>query len=643
MVRIRSLLDNLAIAISLIGALPVYLYLDRPTQVIFPLALLVGARCDRRGEHYLSARLATLVSLLVFTVYALQISKDNLVNPALNVAILLLSVRLLTEKEGRHFLQIFLLSGFALAGSSLLTLSLAFLPLMILLVTGIIGGLILLCFYSDDPRLTLDRAGFVRLIRIGLLLPAGSLLLAIFFFFILPRTQHPLWDFLNPGGTIKVGFSEEVRPGAFASTVADDTIAFRVEAPEMDPNELYWRVTVLDSLEGPVWKRTTPAAIGDPDVSGGREVDLTIFPEAGQGEFLVTLDRPQTISGVYKRHWTDGTFRYYRSTKRPQSYQVKARINGELRAGRKLDRQTYLALPTGLAPRTRALTRDLLTSAGRDTAARLASIKAFFRDRQLIYATDNLPITDSPIDTFLFETRRGYCEYFASAFAVMLREAGIPSRLVGGYLGGLYNPLGSYYIVGEKNAHVWVEALTDNGTWERIDPNLYAANAGSSLLARSLQQRAAWAQWADAIDYFWIQTVITLDFARQLELAREARDKIRDWRQQEFQWREKAWLVVVVLGTAVLFMAGRRKRVSVEEELLGRFTRLVRQQAGAISLPPSAGITELARLANDQSAMEFARIYGKAIYRDRKLHPEEIATLRQLLRTMRKSPEAAGR
>ncbi|NIQ94318.1 MAG: DUF3488 domain-containing protein, partial [Desulfuromonadales bacterium] len=142
MVRIRSLLDNLTVAVSLFGVLPVYLYLDLPTQIVFPLALLVGARCDRRGEYFLTARSATILSLLVFAVYAFQINRDDLVEPVLNVAVLLLSVRLLTEKEGRHFLQIFLLSGFALAGSSLVTLSLAFLPLMVLLVTGVIFGLI---------------------------------------------------------------------------------------------------------------------------------------------------------------------------------------------------------------------------------------------------------------------------------------------------------------------------------------------------------------------------------------------------------------------------------------------------------------------------------------------------------------------
>lgn len=637
MVKIRSLLNNLTIAISLVGVLPVFFYLDWPTQIAFPLALIIGARCDRRGEYYLSARIATTLLLLVFAAYALQINKTYLVEPALNVAVLLLAVRLLSEKEGRHFLQIFLLAGFALAGSSLMTLSLAFLPLMVLLVTGIICGLVLLCFYSDDPRLALDRNGFYRLLRMSLVLPAGALLLAIVFFFILPRTQHPLWDFLNPGGSVKVGFSEEVRPGSFTSTSTDETVAFRVEAPEMDPNDLYWRVTVLDEMDGSVWKRTSPAPFGYPDIVAGREIDLTIFPEANQGKFLVTLDKPESIKGVYNRRWTDGTFRYYRSSKRPQSYQVKARLNGKLHADNKTDPKVYLQLPKNIALKARQLAHELTATEQETRSQRIEAIKDFFRNRQLVYATDDLPITDNPIDTFLFETKRGYCEYFASAFAVMLRETGIPARLVGGYLGGIYNPLGSYYIVGEKNAHVWVEALTEDGIWERVDPNLYAVNAGSSLLARSLQQRPAWQQWADAIDYYWTQAVITFDFARQMEFAKSARDKIRGWRKGEFPWRENIWIVVALLSPAIFILWRRREKLSVEEKLLNKFTRIIKQQVGTEKIPAAAGLDAMARRSADPLAREFANIYGGAIYRDRVLRKDEIVKLKQLLNEMQKT------
>ncbi|NIQ93016.1 MAG: DUF3488 domain-containing transglutaminase family protein, partial [Desulfuromonadales bacterium] len=283
---------------------------------------------------------------------------------------------------------------------------------------------------------------------------------------------------------------------------------------------------------GTVWKRAYKSPYGRPDVTGGRPVEVTIFPEANHGKFLATLDTPVAIEGVRSRQWTDGTFLFRRSAKKPQSYRIKANLNGSLRADPGIVGEPYLQLPADVSPRTRQAARSLVAStAGREQ--KIEKIKEFFRERQLVYATDDLPLVDDPIDNFIFASKRGYCEYFASAFAIMLRETGVPARLVGGYLGGTFNPLGGYYIVGEKNAHVWVEVLNRQGEWLRIDPNLYAVNAETSLLARSLQQRPGWQQMADAIDYYWTQVVITFDFARQLQFLKSARKKIGDWRRSD--------------------------------------------------------------------------------------------------------------
>ena len=639
MVKVRSLLDNLVFVVSLLGVLPVWLYLDLPTQVIFPLALLVGAWCDRKDHYFLSAMAATLVSIALFIIYALQIDRQNFVDPALNIGVLLLAVRLLTEKEGRHFLQIFLLSGFALAGSTLVTLHLAFLPLMVLLVIGVTSGLVLLCFYSDDPRLALDRKGFVRLLKMMFLLPSGALLLAIFFFFILPRTQHPLWDFLNPNSKTMVGFSEEVRPGAFSSTSTDDTVAFRAQAPEFDPNDLYWRVTVLDQMEGATWKRAELPSRTQPVVIGGTPVEVTIFPATAQEKFLITLDSPMAAQGVRYRRSSDGVFRFYRSTKRPKGYTITSRLNGQFRAERQLDPAPYLQLPQEISPRTRQAAQNLIASDLSAQVSKIETIKIFFRNQGLTYATDNLAIEGDPIDNFLFQSKRGYCEYFSSAMAIMLREVGIPTRLVGGYLGGTYNQLGGYYTVGEKNAHVWVEALNDNNVWERIDPNLYAINASGSFLARSSFQLPTWQQLADAVDYYWTQAVITFDFARQLEYLKKGRDQLREWRRGEkTSWQLGPWFVIVPLLILAIYRLCK-KPVRTEEKLLNQFRRIARNRAESSSIPHNIGLNDMVRRIGDNRAEEFARIYGGALYRDRTLNKEEIGKLRELLKGMQQNRE----
>ncbi|PLX98193.1 MAG: hypothetical protein C0623_12770 [Desulfuromonas sp.] len=632
MVKIKSLLDTLVFATSLIGVLPVYFYLDLPTRVIFPIALILGIWCDRRNFYFLKARAATILSLLVFAVFAIQINKNYLVEPALNIAVLLLAVRLLTEKEGRHYLQVFLLSGFALAGSSLMTLSLAFLPLMVLLVTGIILGLVLLCFYSDDPRLALDRTGFMRLLRITLVIPAGALLLAVLFFFILPRTRSPLWNFLNPPGVAKVGFSEEVRPGSFASTVADDTVAFRVEAPPMDPNELYWRVTVLDELEGRVWRRAQHASSGSPTVIGGKKIGLNIFPVSGRSNALATLDPTASIHGQWTRRSTDATFRLHRKSKLPKNYYAIAYLNGRLKIDRDTKKSQYLGLPETVAPQARAAVARIDPQTAENRLTRIDALRDFFIAQQLVYATQNLPTGGDPVDTFLFESKRGYCEYFASAFAIMLREMGIPSRLVGGYLGGTYNELGGYYTVGERTAHVWVEALLEDDTWLRIDPNLYAVNAEGSLLARNSLRPSTWRQLVDAVDYFWTQAVISFDISRQFEMARSVGDSWRDWRREKPEQTLSVWLILIPAIPLIGWLLYKWKRQSTEEILIDRFSRIVRRQVGTEKIPAAASLSEMAKRLPGSRAKQFAQIYSAAIYRDRELSKEEIIRLKQLLR-----------
>jgi hypothetical protein len=214
MVAIRTPLNLLTYAVCVLGLAPLYPFLALPAKLAAPLALIVGIVCDRNRRYLLGRHLATGLSLLVFAGYALQVSRTSLVEPVVNVLALLLAVRLVTAKSGRNYLQIFVLAIFALAGSSLLSLSVMFLPSLILLITGVTLGLVLLTFFGADADLALSRPQLRSLLTTALVLPAGSLLLMLVFFAILPRTQQPLWNFLNPGAAATSGYAETVRPGA---------------------------------------------------------------------------------------------------------------------------------------------------------------------------------------------------------------------------------------------------------------------------------------------------------------------------------------------------------------------------------------------------------------------------------------------
>ena len=135
-------------------------------------------------------RLATLLTFVFFSVYLVQLNLNNIVPPAVNLLALLLSIRLVTEKQGRHYLQIFVLSLFCLAGSSLLSLNMIYLPALILMVAGVTIGLVLLTFFHRDPSLRLNRPQIITLLKTAAVLPIGSLLLMMVLFVILPT--HPV-------------------------------------------------------------------------------------------------------------------------------------------------------------------------------------------------------------------------------------------------------------------------------------------------------------------------------------------------------------------------------------------------------------------------------------------------------------------
>ena len=196
---------------------------------------------------------------------------------------------------------------------------------------------------------------------------------------------------------------------------------------------------------------------------------MTIYAEPKTEVYLPALDRPVKVLDAPRnqvRLSADGTLRLRRPNNRKLRYQVQ--VQPAVRSYLLSDRQRYLSVPEDLSQRVTEVGRQLHEETSFNT--RIEKLSRFFQQQQLSYSATRLPATADPIDTFLFVSKRGYCEYFASSFAILLRLAGVPTRLVGGYLGGDYNELGGYYLITQDLAHVWVEALNDEGIWQRIDP-----------------------------------------------------------------------------------------------------------------------------------------------------------------------------
>jgi len=316
MISIERALQTLIYLAALIGLAPLFPYLDLFTQIVIVFAFVAGIICDRRRHYWLTPLPATLLTFLFFFVYLVQISRANLVFPVANLLILLLAVRLVSEKQGRHVLQIFVLATFGLAASTLLSLSSLFFIYLVALVLLITFGLVLLSFYAAEPELILDRGQWKILLSTGLLLPVGSLLLMLFFFMILPRTQHPLWNFLNAPARASIGFSDQVRPGSVAELSQVRQTAFRVEMEEVQPSNLYWRGIVLNRIDGQVWRRDgTPPR--DRIIRGNNpSISQNIYIESKDDRFLPVLDVPTQVGGLSAERSSDAVHKSRRSLKK---------------------------------------------------------------------------------------------------------------------------------------------------------------------------------------------------------------------------------------------------------------------------------------------------------------------------------------
>jgi len=633
MASLDGLIRLLAYLAALLAAAPAYLYLDLPVQLLAPVGLALGLLGDRRDRELLPGSLATLLAVACFVIYLLQIGRDNLALPVANLLVLLLALRLAGRKTPRYVLQIFILALFTLAASSLLTLSFAYLAYLVLLVGLVTVGLVLLTFANRGAGSELGPLQLRSLLRWSLLLPVGSLLLMLVFFMILPRTEYPLWNFLNPKSQARTGVSDTVRPGSVAALASDPSVAFRAELEPLPQDQLYWRVVVLTRIEGNTWVQGKERPDDQPLTVGSRQASL--FLEPRNDRYLPVPETTTAIDGMRQRRDGVYTFRSWWRLDRRTRYQADFQPDGGLRLAAPRWRDIYLQRPERIDPRIAEAAAQLAEGAS-DTATILERTERFFRDRQLNYAASGLPPTANPEATFLFETRRGYCEYFASSYALLLRLAGVPARLVGGYLGGDYNAVGGYYLVSEEMAHVWVEALRDDGRWERIDPSRLAVNAETAMIGARQHTQPWYRNLLDSVDHTWNRLVINLDLQAQLELYRDTRDTLRRWRHGSWPTPNWWWLLpaaVAVPAVVLIFLNRRPERAA---RLTRSFTDLARQQAP--DDPPAAGdgLFSLARRIGHPLADDFARRYAALLYAGGAMETDRLRELEEMLRRLRR-------
>ena len=367
--------------------------------------------------------------------------------------------------------------------------------------------------------------------------------LAIVLFILFPRVDGPLWGLPEDAFSGKTGLSDKMSPGRISKLSDDDSVAFRVkfESPIPTPDKLYWRGPVLWHFNSYDW--TTPnnerIAISSFKFSGiGNKTNYSVTLQPHNSYWLFALDIPSTRP-KRSRFSSNMQLVSMSPVQKLKRYELSSYTKYILPTYSSITIDRYLKLPnapsndpTSNLYKSRKLMERLI--APNDPRQTVNNVLDYFATQNFYYSRTPPLLYNNPIDEFLFNTKRGYCEHYASSFAVLMRIAGIPSRVVTGYQGGEINPIDGYMTIRQSDAHAWTEVFLGKKGWVRIDPTAAippenientndAQRLNSSLKKPSYIFKKSWLSeqmkrsrfaW-DAINNRWNQWVLGYNNKRQ--------------------------------------------------------------------------------------------------------------------------------
>ncbi len=435
------------------------------------------------------------------------------------ILIVLLGVKLLESRKQRDYMLLIALSFFVIVTNFLFSQTIP--TVVFMFITIIILVMSLVSINQSNAPVDIKHR-----LQISLILVAQALPLMIIMFVLFPRIPGPLWKLPDDSSSGRTGLSETMTPGSISNLIESYEPAFRVEFNDAIPpqNKLYWRALVLWYFDGRTWEQGNKNLNPRPTLEGFSEpVRYRITSEPHGKRWLFALDMPAgTPDNTYYtndfllRSSTDVNAIYQYTLSSFLSYRIEKTLSP-------WERSAGLKLPANANPKTIALARQWRKQFSSDEDIVNYGLK-YFNQQEFVY-TLRPPATPGfdPVDQFLFETRRGFCEHYASSFSVLMRAAGIPSRIINGYQGGTLNPINGVLSVNQSDAHAWTEVWLQNKGWVRIDPTAAIApnrieyNLDSALAAdeaRPLhmrldsglirQMRFYW----DALDNQWKQWII---------------------------------------------------------------------------------------------------------------------------------------
>ncbi|NOT10677.1 MAG: DUF3488 domain-containing transglutaminase family protein [Methylococcaceae bacterium] len=446
-----------------------------------------------------------------------------------------------------------------------------------------------------------DHKTFSALKYASLLILQG-LPISIVLFILFPRVEAPRWILFDEHRA-KSGLSDTMEPGSISDLVLSDDLVFRVRfAGELPPAwQRYWRGPVLSWTDGKRWTQAPNLSVIKSPPSPqftGLPYQYTLLMEPQNKNWVYGLEMvadygfPVHQNANYQLVTSDDPNK--RAEYTITSY---TRFNtGSLSAR---EAQDALQLPGGASYNIKQLVTNLQGFDG-DPENFIKRVLNHFKVENFHYTLTPPLAEDHPIETFLFESRQGFCSHYASAFVYLMRIADIPARVVTGYQGGELNPVGNFLEIRQSDAHAWAEVWLQNKGWVRVDPTAAIAPerientinpdqlvAGELIRYLSVDGHAQgaynWLRQARQlwghVDYNWQRWVINYDNKNQSRFL--SKWGISDLKTMIYGMVAAASLIIGLLAWMLLHQ--KQKSTAMALRIYQRFCKKLAKQGLIIS------------------------------------------------------------
>ncbi len=538
-------------------------------------------------NRWLLMLLSLLVGLAVLLSFKGQFGRDA----SLSLLVLMTVLKLLETRVIRDYiftvmLAYFLIGNLFLFNQSMLTFALSIPPLILLTATLIHVSL----KSPQNWQFLLKLAG-------KMLLQSVPVMLILFVLF--PRIPGPLWGIPQDAYSGMTGLGDNLKFGNISNLTINSSVAFRVQFKGKLPpnNQLYWRGPVLWHQNGNEWLMPSKRIGLRNEIlaTTGTAFDYTITLEPHNRNWLLLLDMP-TLAPAGGNFTHDYSAVSNQPVRKRIRYSASSHPNYQL--GTTLgEREQVLSLQftEGENPRTFELVKSW-----QDLSPQQKINKALqmFRDQPFIYTLRPPILSENPIDEFLFNTKRGFCEHYATSFVYLMRAAGVPARIVTGYQGGELNPNGNYLIVRQSDAHAWTEVWLQGQGWVRVDPTAAVSperieqgisealrdNSELPLLARGDYPllKKAFLNF-DSINNSWNQWVLGYDDKKQLEFLNQLTGKKLGLSDLVF-WMTGA-IVLVMVATSYFLFRQVKAKLNPAQQLYQQYLHKLKR----VNLQPTTG------------------------------------------------------